>query len=94
MSTNLWIAIAVFWAGAYLDYLTTKKGLKTGQLKEQNRLARFMLGHTTIDVVCIVLKGGVFAALFYTGAPAFVYYGLGGMQLLLAARNHKLRRDL
>ncbi len=83
----------VYWAGAYLDYITTKRGLKAG-LKERNPVARWLMRHTKFDVVATVLKLGAFVLFIWIRMDAWWFYAMGAVQMVAAAYNYKLRRKI
>ena len=83
--------IVVYWIGAFLDFATTRKGLRAG-FREGNPLVRYVLDKLPYDseVELAGLKVVIFSALFLLQAPAWVFYALGALQFAAALHNFRL----
>jgi len=83
----------VFLVGGYLDFSTTRIGLKRG-LREGNPVLRFLLNKLPWDseVELAGIKLAFFIVLLVLDAPLSVWLVLGILQALAAAWNYRLIR--
>ncbi len=79
----------VYWLGAVADWYTTRRGLKKG-FKEGNPIPRWVGKKVGLNWAATILKGGLWTILFFTGAPAFLFYLAGVIYLGAGLYNYRL----
>lgn len=83
------LAHVLYWVGAYVDWVTTVRGIESGRAKEGNPVLAFIMRvlpwRERVDIA--IVKVGLYALLVWVNVSWPVLAILGGAQLLVGALN-------